>query len=159
HQGIDSTLMILGYRLKASSDRPGIEVIKNYGNLPLLMCYGGQMNQVFMNILSNAIDELEQAIKVQKNFTPYITIQTEVVDSKQVIIRIVDNGLGIPEDTQKRIFEPLFTTKPVGMGTGLGLAISYQIVKEKHHGSLKCISQPGQGAEFVIAIPILSSRD
>ncbi len=154
HQGIDSTLTILGYRLKTTSERSGIQVIKKYDNLPLVECYGGQLNQVFMNILSNAIDELEQAIITQKTFTPSITIQTEVSDAAQVVIHIADNGLGIPEEIQQRIFEPFFTTKPVGKGTGLGLAISYQIVTEKHNGSLECISQPGQGTEFAITIPI-----
>ncbi|HEY9602204.1 MAG TPA: ATP-binding protein, partial [Allocoleopsis sp.] len=154
HQGLDSTLMILGYRLKATSERPKIEVIRKYDNLPLVECYGGHLNQVFMNILSNAIDELEQAIKTQKNFTPCITIQTEVVESDRVAIRIADNGLGIPEDIKQRIFEAFFTTKPIGMGTGLGLAISYQIVTEKHNGSIECVSQLGQGTEFSIILPI-----
>ena len=154
HQGLDSTLMILGYRLKATSERPKIEVIRKYDNLPLVECYGGHLNQVFMNILSNAIDELEQAIKTQKNFTPCITIRTEVVESDRVAIRIADNGLGIPEDIKQRIFEAFFTTKPIGMGTGLGLAISYQIVTEKHNGSIECVSQLGQGTEFSILLPI-----
>jgi two-component system, NtrC family, sensor kinase len=154
HQGIDSTLMILAYRLKATSDRPKIEVMKKYGNLPLVECYGGQLNQVFMNILSNAIDGLEQAIKAQKSFTPCITIGTEVIDSDRVAIRIADNGLGIPEEIKQRIFEAFFTTKPIGMGTGFGLAISHQIITEKHNGSLECVSSLGQGAEFSIIVPI-----
>ena len=154
HQGIDSTLMILGNRLKASGERPAIEIIKNYGNLPLVECYGGRLNQVFMNILTNAIDGLEQAINSQKIFTPSITIQTEVLDTAWVEIRISDNGCGIPGEIQQRIFEPFFTTKPMGRGTGIGLAISYQIVTEKHHGSLECISELGKGSEFKITIPI-----
>jgi signal transduction histidine kinase len=159
HQGLDSTLMILGNRLKANSKRPAIEVIKKYGNIPLVKCYGGQLNQVFMNILSNAIDGLEQAIKTQKSFTPSITIQTEVSDDNRIVICIADNGIGIPEAIKKRIFEPFFTTKPIGRGTGLGLAISYHIVREKHHGCLECISQPGQGTEFAIVIPLKHDLD
>jgi signal transduction histidine kinase len=159
HQGLDSTLMILGNRLKVNSKRPAIEVIKKYGNLPLVKCYGGQLNQVFMNILSNAIDGLEQAIKTQKSFTPSITIQTEVSDDNRIVICIADNGIGIPEAIKKRIFEPFFTTKPIGRGTGLGLAISYHIVREKHHGCLECISQPGQGTEFAIMIPLEQGVD
>ncbi|MCP2727516.1 hybrid sensor histidine kinase/response regulator [Limnofasciculus baicalensis] len=154
HQGIDSTLMILGHRIKEYPDRPGIEIIKNYGNLPLVECYGGRLNQVFMNIITNAIDGLEQAINSQKIFTPSIAIQTEVLDSDWVKIRISDNGCGIPVEIQKRIFEPFFTTKPIGTGTGIGLAISYQIVTEKHHGSLECVSELGEGSEFRITIPI-----
>jgi two-component system, NtrC family, sensor kinase len=159
HQGLDSTLMILGVRLKANSKRPAIEVFKKYGNLPLVKCYSGQLNQVFMNILSNAIDGLEQAIKTDKPFTPSISIQTEVIDDNRIVIRIADNGIGILEETKKRIFEPFFTTKPVGRGTGLGLAISYHIVREKHHGCLECVSQPGQGTEFVIVIPLKHDLD
>ncbi|HBB34458.1 MAG TPA: hybrid sensor histidine kinase/response regulator [Cyanobacteria bacterium UBA8803] len=154
HQGLDSTLMILGYRLKAHSERPAIDIIKKYGNLPLVECYSGQLNQVFMNILSNAIDGLEQAIHSHKKFAPAITIQTEAVEGDRVAIRIIDNGWGIPPEVQKRIFEPFFTTKPVDKGTGLGLAISYQIVAEKHQGSLQCVSELGQGSEFAILIPL-----
>jgi two-component system, NtrC family, sensor kinase len=154
HQGIDGTLMILGHRIKEYADRPAIEIIKNYGNLPLVECYGGRLNQVFMNIITNAIDGLEQAINSQKVFTPSIAIQTSVLDKDWVEIRISDNGCGIPIEIQQRIFEPFFTTKPMGTGTGIGLAISYQIVTEKHHGYLECVSELGEGSEFRITIPI-----
>ncbi|MEH2228911.1 MAG: response regulator [Nostoc sp.] len=155
HQGIDSTLMILQHRLKANGDRPGIEVIKSYGILPEVNCYLGQMNQVFMNILANAIDALDEAIMEGKmsNLIPQIKIATEIGSQELVIIRIADNGIGIPERLKKRLFEPLFTTKSVGKGTGLGLSIAYQIVVEKHKGVLEVNSQPGMGTEFIIKIP------
>ncbi|MEH2370494.1 sensor histidine kinase [Nostoc sp.] len=155
HQGIDSTLMILQHRLKANGDRPGIEVIKSYGILPEVNCYLGQMNQVFMNILANAIDALDEAIMEGKmsNLIPQIKIATEIGSQELVIIRIADNGIGIPERLKKRLFEPLFTTKSVGKGTGLGLSIAYQIVVDKHKGVLEVNSQPGMGTEFMIKIP------
>jgi PAS domain S-box-containing protein len=155
HEGIDGALMILQNRLKASPERPTIEVIQKYGQLPKIECYAGQLNQVFMNILANAIDALEESlIKGQITGNAKIEINTELTNNKQVIIQIQDNGIGIPEDIQKRLFEPFFTTKPVGKGTGLGLSISYQIITEKHHGSLQCISAPGTGTEFIITIPL-----
>ncbi|MBD2726220.1 AAA family ATPase [Nostoc sp. FACHB-892] len=156
HEGIDSTLMILQHRLKAKSDRVGIELIKHYGNLPQVECYAGQLNQVFMNVLSNAIDALEESLvdNQAQITTPTITIYTEQIDTHQVEIRIADNGLGIPESVRQRLFDPFFTTKPVGKGTGMGLSISYQIVTEKHGGSLSCTSEPGKGAEFQIRIPV-----
>ncbi|MEH2326110.1 MAG: response regulator [Nostoc sp.] len=154
HQGLDSTLMILQHRLKANGDLPAIEVIKSYGVLPEINCYIGQMNQVFMNILANAIDALDEAIMQSKmsNLIPQIKITTEI-DSELVIIRIGDNGIGIPERLKQHLFEPLFTTKTVGKGTGLGLSIAYQIVVEKHKGVLDVDSQPGVGTEFIIKIP------
>lgn len=152
HEGIDSTLMILGHRLKNQSCRD-IQIIKKSDNLPLIECYAGQLNQVFMNIITNAIDAIDDAIKHQKIFTPCITINTELIDN-QVAIRIADNGLGIPELVKQRIFDPFFTTKAIGIGTGMGLAISYQIVKHRHHGSLSCVSHPGEGTEFIIVIPL-----
>ncbi|MFB2975190.1 response regulator [Microseira sp. BLCC-F43] len=154
HEGIDSTLMILSHRLKAFSNRPNIEIIKKYGNLPLVECYPGQLNQVFMNILNNAIDALEEAIDMQKISTPSIAIRTEVVESKSIAISITDNGMGMAEDIKQKIFDPFFTTKPVGKGTGMGLSICYQIITEKHGGTLSCASQPGQGTELAIAIPL-----
>ncbi|WP_228058332.1 AAA family ATPase [Nostoc sp. LEGE 12447] len=156
HQGIDSTLMILQHRLKEKSDRVGIELVKHYGNLPQVECYAGQLNQVFMNVLSNAIDALEESLADNQGqiITPTITIYTEQIDANQIEIRIADNGLSIPESLQRRLFDPFFTTKPVGKGTGMGLSISYQIITEKHGGSLSCISEPGKGAEFQIRIPI-----
>ncbi|MDZ8092719.1 MAG: ATP-binding protein, partial [Nostoc sp. DedQUE05] len=156
HEGIDSTIMILQHRLKAKSDRPGIELIKHYGNLPQVECYAGQLNQVFMNVLSNAIDALEESLTDNQRqiTTPTITIHTEQIDAHQIEIRIADNGMSIPEPVRRRLFDPFFTTKPVGKGTGMGLSISYQIVTEKHGGSLSCTSEPGEGAEFQIRIPV-----
>ncbi|MDM9381114.1 response regulator [Chlorogloeopsis sp. ULAP01] len=161
HKGLDSTLMILQHRLKASGDRPCIEVIKSYGTLPEVNCYPGQMNQVFMNILANAIDALDDAIKLDKlsNWVAQIQIATEIDADGWVIIRIADNGLGMPESIKQRLFEPLFTTKPVGKGTGLGLSIAHQIVVEKHNGTLEVNSQPGRGAEFTIKVPIMNVID
>ncbi|MEH2119290.1 sensor histidine kinase [Nostoc sp.] len=155
HQGLDSTLMILQHRFKANGARPRIEVIKNYGVLPQVKCYIGLMNQVFMNILANAVDAVDEAITQGKmsNLIPQIQIATEIDSEELVVIRITDNGIGIPERLKKRLFEPLFTTKPVGKGTGLGLAIAYEIVVEKHEGVLDVNSQPGMGTEFIIKIP------
>ncbi|MFB2896198.1 ATP-binding protein [Aerosakkonemataceae cyanobacterium BLCC-F50] len=167
HEGIDSTLLILSNRLKCSPNRTGIDVIKQYGKLPKVECYAGQLNQVFMNILANAIDALEEGIENRssvnwgkedsKYLSPTIEIHTEVVYNNYVRISIKDNGPGIPEETQRRLFDPFFTTKIVGKGTGIGLAISYAVVVEKHQGKLTCISTPGKGAEFIIEIPIKAS--
>ena len=167
HEGIDNTLLILANRLKpkpvgevgGKSFHCGIEVIKEYGNLPEVHCYPGQLNQVFMNILTNAIDAIdeynkERSVEEIKNNPGTIRIHTEVNGTNQVLIRIVDNGPGMTEDVCHRLFDPFFTTKPVGSGTGLGMSISYQIVVEKHGGQLQCISAPGQGAEFLIYVPI-----
>ncbi|HIK04904.1 MAG TPA: response regulator [Trichormus sp. M33_DOE_039] len=154
HEGIDNTLKILEHRLKKKVDAPAIRLLKKYGNLPMVECCAGKMNQVFMNIISNAIDALEEASSNgERLIEPTILIHTDV-EAEYVVIRIIDNGLGIPQDVQQRLFDPFFTTKPAGKGTGLGLSISYQIVKEQHGGSLLCISNPGKGAEFVIKIPI-----
>ncbi|WP_044197668.1 GAF domain-containing sensor histidine kinase [Oscillatoria acuminata] len=182
HEGIDSTLLILQHRLKSKGDRASIHLIKEYAELPLVDCYAAQMNQVFMNILSNAIDALEMR---DRDRTPeqiradpsWIKISSEWVEDdvasaspgdrcstgektpglmkgNVVVIRICDNGPGIPDEVRSRIFDPFFTTKPIGSGTGLGLSISYQIVVEKHGGSLTCLSQPGQGTEFRIELPM-----
>ncbi|TAG90350.1 MAG: PAS domain S-box protein [Oscillatoriales cyanobacterium] len=160
HEGINSTLLILKYRLKASDKRPAIGVIAEYGKLPFVKCFLGQLNQVFMNIIANAIDALDAA-NVGKTFAEvevnpqFITIFTEVSgDRKMAVIRIRDNGPGISEEIRSHIFEHLFTTKEVGKGTGLGLAIARQIVEEKHGGKLSCISVLGKGTEFVIEILI-----
>jgi two-component system, NtrC family, sensor kinase len=161
HKGIDSTLMILAHRLKGKCDRCEIQVIKEYDDLPLVECYAGQLNQVFMNILSNAIYALEEGnrergMENRKNDqfpTPQICIRTEL-EENQVKIYITDNGSGIPEEVKQRMFEPFYTTKPIGVGMGMGLAISCQIVTQQHGGTLECMSQPGQGTEFAIAIPI-----
>ncbi|MDA0266574.1 MAG: ATP-binding protein [Cyanobacteria bacterium] len=159
HEGIDSTLLILQHRLKAQVARPAIEVIQDYGDLPLVQCSAGSLNQVVMNILANAIDALEdgnegltyQDIEKQPN---QITVRTSVIDAQWVQIAIADNGPGIPEAVQKRILDPFFTTKPVGKGTGMGMSISYQIITEQHGGKLEFMSTLGQGTEFIIQIPI-----
>ena len=158
HEGIDSTLLILQHRLKDKAERPAIQVIRDYGNLPLIECYPGQINQVFMNILANAIDALEEA-NVKRTYQELkenpnlITIRTAMIDSKWVKIAISDNAMGMPESVQKRLFDPFFTTKSVGKGTGMGLPISYQIVTEKHRGKLDCFSIPGKGTELIVQIP------
>ncbi|MFN6519512.1 MAG: sensor histidine kinase [Nostoc sp. CreGUA01] len=198
HDGIESTLLILQSRLKNHQNCKNIKLIKEYANLPLVECYPGLLNQVFMNILANAIDAIEEGIgsgewgnegdegdegdkerNYNKSFPlspihlvpsssshapcpmpnaqcpmPQIRIRTEFIDDTQVIIRITDNGSGIPESLQKRLFDPFFTTKPVGKGTGLGLSISHQIIVEKHRGQLQCISAFGKGTEFIIKIPV-----
>jgi signal transduction histidine kinase len=170
HEGIENTLLILQHRLKANSEFPGIQVIKDYGDIPRVECYAGQMNQVFMNILSNAIDALVMGneglrAKDKGNNTypipnpqspiPTIHISTKIsADNSRLLIRICDNGPGMTQEVKKRIFDPFYTTKPVGKGTGLGLAISYQIIVEKHGGIMECISEPGKGTEFWIEIPV-----
>lgn len=158
HEGLDSTLVILQHRLRAKADHTAIEVVKDYGDLPLVECHAGQLNQVFMNLLANAIDALEEKQpSPQKRLNPAtIRIQTQVINAEWVSIRIADNGPGIPAAIQHQLFDPFFTTKPVGKGTGLGLSISYQIVTEKHGGRLQCVSEPGQGTEFVLELPIAS---
>ncbi|MEH1807960.1 ATP-binding protein [Nostoc sp.] len=153
HEGIDSTLLILQHRLKLQNNRPEIKVVKEYGAIPQIQCFAGQLNQVFMNLLANAIDALEDCFQKELCPNPLIHISSEQVN-ENVIIRIADNGVGIPQEIQSRLFDPFFTTKAVGKGTGMGLSISYQIITDKHGGSLQCISSPGQGAEFVITIPI-----
>ncbi|MBD2440300.1 ATP-binding protein [Nostoc sp. FACHB-110] len=155
HDGIDGTLMILRHRLKASNHRPAIEIVKDYAELPLIECYPGQLNQVFMNILANAIDALEETLANKENKTaPQISIRTEALDENWVVIRIADNGPGMKEEVLRRIYDPFFTTKEIGKGTGLGMAISHQIVVDGHQGILKCRSQPGEGTEFWIQIPV-----
>ncbi|HEY9875971.1 MAG TPA: ATP-binding protein, partial [Candidatus Obscuribacterales bacterium] len=148
HEGIESTLLILENRLKAKADRPAIEIIKEYGKLPNVQCYPGQLNQVFMNIINNAIDALDiynntRSAEEIRNNPSTIAIRTELRDSNDVIVRISDNGSGMTEEVKKRLFDPFFTTKPVGSGTGLGLSISYQIIVEKHRGSILCESTLG----------------
>ncbi len=176
HDGIDSTLMILRHRLKATGDRPEILVKKEYGRLPKVNCYAGQLNQVFMNVLSNAIDALEEhnqnrSIQDIKSHPNCIIIRTEVsrfYTTKQptnnpeeswVRIYIADNGPGISEEVRAHIFEPFFTTKELGKGTGMGLSISYQIVVEKHRGSFLCNSQLGKGTEFIIELPVKGHKN
>ncbi|MEL6814066.1 MAG: PAS domain-containing protein [Cyanobacteria bacterium J06598_3] len=146
HQGLDSTLMILGSQLKGQQHRPAIDVIKDYGELPKIYCYAGQLNQVFMNILGNAIDALATCAQ------PQLKISTRL-ENQQVLIAIQDNGGGMPEAVRSQIFNPFFTTKPIGQGTGMGLSISYQIVTERHGGSLLCHSSETEGTTFAIQIP------
>jgi len=160
HEGLDSTLLILKYRLKANDLRPEIDVVRLYDNIPSVTCFSGQLNQVFMNILANAIDALEelhqgQSYEYFKQHPNRITIKTGLTeDRKSVTIRIQDNGIGMTEDVKQKIFEHLFTTKGVGKGTGLGLAIARQVIVDKHHGHLDCVSSPGNGTEFIIQIPL-----
>ena len=168
HQGIDNTLLLLQHRLKARAGHPQIQVNREYGELPLVECHAGQLNQVFMNLLSNAIDALEEVSAINhdteetttanntqdESFCPTICIKTQVQDNNTVLLRITDNGPGIKPQMQQQIFDPFFTTKSVGKGTGLGLSISYQIIVEKHGGQLKCFSTPGEGTEFSIELPI-----
>ncbi len=154
HEGLDSTLLILRHRLQGKGKRTEIEVIRDYSDLPQVKCYPGQLNQVFMNLLSNAIDALEEALNKNEYFLPIITIRTSLTVTKQVAITIADNGLGINPEIKSHVFEPMFTTKGVNQGTGLGLSITRQIVEEKHGGSITCNSIPGKGAEFVVQIPL-----
>ncbi|MGB3653606.1 MAG: GAF domain-containing protein, partial [Rivularia sp. (in: cyanobacteria)] len=155
HDGIEGTLLILQHRLKTDNSKVNINIVKEYGELPLVECYAGQLNQVFMNLLANAIDEL-QSIEAasEKDNLKTIKITTESID-KKVKISIKDDGNGIPPEILDKLFDPFFTTKPVGKGTGLGLSISYKII-EKHEGKLYCNSKPGEGAEFVIELPFKS---
>ncbi|MEH2195250.1 MAG: response regulator [Nostoc sp.] len=160
HDGIESTILILKHRLKASETRPEIQVIREYDQLPLIECFAGQLNQVFINILANAIEAIEESnigrsFEQIKNNQNSITISTKLSDSKQVIISIKDNGLGMNEEIRQKIFDHLFTTKSVGKGTGLGLAIARQIIVEKHRGSITVNSTLGKGTEFVLQFPII----
>lgn len=170
HEGIESTLLILQNRLKAKSHRSNIELIKEYGDLPLVECYPSQLNQALMNVLNNAIDALEEKFKFasESQDSPTIKLWTELetlplsadqTSNRQppiqwAAIHIADNGLGMSEETRSRLFDPFFTTKPIGSGTGLGMSISYQIIVEKHKGDITCVSELGKGAEFTIKIPL-----
>ena len=151
HEGIENTLMLLQHRLKAKPGEPSIQLIKEYGQLPAIECYAAEMNQVFMHLLDNAIDALQKS----GNNTPKIKIQT-AQQGNRYIIKFSDNGVGIPEENLSQIFNPFFTTKPVGEGRGLGLAVSYRIV-EHHRGTLTCTSSLGKGTEFLISLPIAPS--
>lgn len=164
HEGLDSTLMILQHQLKENGNDAAIQIKKNYGNLPPIACFAGQLNQVFMNILSNAIDALrdgddwliteQTALDVKGNPQPTIWIETCICDQKNLVsVTIGNNGVPIPEPVRDRLFEPFFTTKAIGKGTGLGLSISYQIIVDRHHGQLTCSSSFQRGTAFVIDIP------
>jgi signal transduction histidine kinase len=163
HEGIDNTLMILQHRLKSTPERPEIQIIQEYGQLPLVECYAGQINQVVMNLLSNAIDALEESnngrtfAEIQSNPNT-IWIHTSPIEDG-IQIAIADNGGGIPPEVQSRLFDPFFTTKPVGKGTGLGLSISHQIITEKHGGRLWCDSTLGEGSKFVIELSTVHSSN
>ncbi len=163
HEGIDSTLLILQNLIKEKPGDRAIKIVKNYGNLPKVECYAGQLNQVFMNIINNAIDALRELDQkrslgeIESN-PSQIVITTSIVSENWAKISIKDNGLGMNEAVRGKIFDPFFTTKPVGHGTGLGLSISYQIVVDKHGGRLECISAVGEGTELAIEIPIANSR-
>ncbi|MEH1986155.1 sensor histidine kinase [Nostoc sp.] len=158
HEGLETTLLILGHRLKSNAHRPTVKLIKEYGELPLIECYPGELNQVFMNLISNGIDAIEE---IQKNqyfdekfrHLGMIWIKTEAI-TEGVIIRIADNGSGISEANRTKIFDAFYTTKVIGKGTGLGLSIAYQIVVNNHRGKLSCHSTQGEGTEFVIELPI-----
>ncbi|MBD2412399.1 histidine kinase [Nostoc calcicola FACHB-389] len=158
HEGIDSTILILRHRLKANENRPGIEIVKDYGQLPPVECFAGQLNQVFMNLLANAVDALEEynagrSLEEILSNPNCITIQTRLANSgNDVLIKIADNGVGMSPEVKQKVFDHLFTTKPVGKGTGLGLAIARQIIVEGHGGSINCTSELGRGTEFVIKI-------
>jgi signal transduction histidine kinase len=155
HQGIESTLVILQHRFMATGDRPEIYLLKEYAQLPLVECYAGLLNQVFFNVLINAIDALEasppQHLSAHGNS---ILIQTSQINPERVAIAITDSGIGIPEDIRADLFNPFFTTKPIGKGTGLGLSMSYQIIVEKHGGKIWCDSIPGKMTKFVIELPV-----
>ena len=158
HEGIDSTILILKHRLKANEQHPEIEVFTEYGDIPKLECFPGQLNQVFMNILANAIDALEESNK-NRNFADIQTNCNQIrittfVANEQVKITIADNGIGMSEEIKQRIFDNLFTTKGVNQGTGLGLAIAKQIIVDKHNGQIDCLSAPGEGTKFIISLPI-----
>ena len=159
NEGIESALMILHHRFNGKEGSPEIQVIRDCPNLPLVYCYAGQLNQVFLNLIANAIDALEERCSNQSNglsqvFLPLIEIYTEAIGEDWVAIHIVDNGGGIEEEIRSKIFDPFFSTKPVGKGTGLGLSICYQIIVDKHGGKIECHSTPGEGTEFLIKIPV-----
>lgn len=160
HEGIESTLMVVNSRLHTHSEFPKISVVKNYGDLPLVQCHPGEINQVFLNLLNNGIDAIyEGYLSARNHHQPrergIITISTETLNDQEIQIRIKDNGIGIDTEVQSRLFTPFFTTKPVGKGTGLGLSICYQIITQRHRGKLSYISQPGEGTEFIIELPRL----
>jgi Amt family ammonium transporter len=160
HQGLENTLTILGSRLKQGA-RPEIQIVRRYGNVPKIECYSSQLNQVFMNLLSNAIDAIDEKWESPKyapseasGLVPQITVSTMTVPGDRLHLFVSDNGIGIPDDVKRRMLDPFFTTKPVGKGTGLGMSISYRIIVEQHRGRLRCVSTPGQGTQFLIDIPI-----
>jgi len=166
HEGIDSTLAILQHRMKAAPDNPEIQVKCDYGDLPAVECYASNLNQVFMNLIANAIEAITEKYQIDPldatnpdssargQFKGCIEIQTRLLRGDRVQIQITDNGVGMPDSIQSQIFNPFFTTKPVGKGTGLGMSISYQIVTEQHQGQLRFSSVPGAGSTFTIVMPL-----
>ncbi|MEO0410048.1 MAG: ATP-binding protein, partial [Cyanobacteria bacterium P01_A01_bin.135] len=158
HQGLDDTVTILSHRTKACPEHPEIQVVKDYAALPEVECYPGLLNQVFVNLIANAIDALEEKIAASNGAaprcSPKIIVKTALVEGQQVVITVSDNGPGISPSVQQHMFNPFFTTKPIGKGTGIGLSISYQIITQQHQGNLACFSTPGQGTAFVITIPV-----
>ncbi len=154
HEGLEGALMILQHRLDFQNTRPAIHIVRDFDELPLVECYASQLNQVFMSILLNAIDALDDLFKSKKeNKEPQITLRTEARPNS-VVVSIADNGIGIPPSNKSRIFDPFFTTKEVGKGTGMGLAVSYQTIVKVHSGKLECFSTEGRGTEFVIELPV-----
>ncbi|HEY9829618.1 MAG TPA: response regulator [Stenomitos sp.] len=158
HESINHTLTLLQHRLDAGENRGEIQVIKDYGQLPKISCYPSQLNQVFLHLISNAIDALEQVSTETPIITIYTELKNENQDSAQAVIKITDNGVGMKQGVADKIFDPFFTTKPVGSGTGLGLSISHKIVVEKHKGKIRCVSAPGQGTELIVEIPTTIER-
>jgi signal transduction histidine kinase len=165
HEGLDSTLMILRHRLNLASPHPAIAVVKQYGDLPLISCFPGPLNQVFMNLLANAIEAIEDGLTglepnptpQKQTIQPMITLTTGVKTmgaTRWATVAIADQGPGIPESVRQHIFEHLFTTKPAGKGTGLGLAIAQQIIVQQHRGTLQVDSEPGQGTVFTLCLPM-----
>ena len=158
HEGLDSTLMLLQHRLESEDNRPNIQILKEYGDLPRVTCHARRLNQVFLNLLNNAIDAIEQKRKETPIFShPKIQIRTQAIGENRVAIAIADNGKGIPEEERSQLFDPFHTTKPIGKGIGLGLSSSYQVIVRQHHGTLTCNSSPETGSEFVVEIPIQPS--
>jgi len=164
HEAIDTTLVLLQHRLKEQGSRPAIEIKKHYGHLPPIECYPGPINQVFMNLLVNAIDAIEDTLNTNTDKSSSksssigtITIHTALQNDAWVRVKIMDTGCGIPDSIKTRIFDPFFTTKPVGTGTGMGLSICYQIVHELHSGHLECLSSPREGTCFEIYLPLIQS--
>ena len=154
HEGIESTLLILKHRFKQTEELSPVKLVKHYDELPLVECYAGQLNQVFMNILANALDAVQEMRRPDSPEAPKLEIHTAVMSNSYVSIRIANNGPNIPYEIRDRLFDPFFTTKPVGKGTGLGLSISYQIIVDRHQGRMRCYSLPGQNTEFCVEIPI-----
>ena len=159
HEGIDSTLVILASRFKPQPNRPEIKVLKDYGDLPLIKCYAGQMNQVFMNVLVNALDAIEEYLLSSQDDVEsdrgQISIKTQLLATDEVLIEISDDGKGMSSTTMSKIFDPFYTTKAVGKGTGMGMSISHQIITERHAGTLTCESTLNVGTTFRIQIPIV----